>query len=217
MKIITVIIGVFLVQSIVCSQEKPNVVVFKPEEQSGLQIKEAKNAIKIGVGDMFVGDYCLHYERSVNDFLSWGGGLGITSRIDPRIDPFSLYFIEEVYGNSLIQNNPALSWALNFNFHFDYVFDGSYIGFELKRRVYDWDNLSYAFAESVNEWYNVLYPRINLGYNIVLADRLIFDGFVGIGAARVTLNQYSTFQEEVIETSERRILFHLGLRIGGIF
>lgn len=203
----------------VFSQENPRVIVFKPEDTKKTKwgSGEELNALKIGLAEMFLGDFSLFYERALSDIFTFEAGLGFTKRKDPSVGPFGFTFFEPDYVNPDITSKVGTALSAGFRLYPDYVFEDFYISIELKYRTYNWDNDYYASYGTVEESSKVFYPRISSGQSLLISDKLIFDYFGGIGLATITTNRFDWNTESVQPNQTRTLWFHVGLRFGLLF
>jgi hypothetical protein len=213
------------------SQDDPKVIVFKPDDngpnKSGGLMGDQSNILKLGVAEMFLGDYSLFFERALADFASFEVGAGFTKRRDPSIGPFNFDILEDMTVPDELISRLGSSFSLGFRLYPDYVLEDWYFSVEVKWRnynwtnsgysVYDWDTQTSSSIGPVDESFRVFYPRVSSGYSAVFGDRLVVDYFGGIGLARATRNTFNFNTEQVEQTQNRVLWFHVGLRFGLLF
>jgi hypothetical protein len=199
------------------AQQDPRVIVFNADDKKkSASTGDEMNILKIGLAEMFLGDYSLFFERGLTDYFSVEIGAGLTSRSNPSIGPFSFTFLDDFVDTDIV-GRMGNSLSAGFRIYPDYVLEDFYFSVDVKRRVYSWENSFYQTPEPVRESYSVLYPRISSGQSVIVGDKVVIDYFGGVGFAKIKRNAYDWNTEDISTTESQTLWFHLGLRLGLLF
>jgi len=212
---------------------QPKVVTFESEENSTEESTYSKrNLLKVGVVELFSGDFPIYYERVLTNHISAEIGLGIT---------FGDFYSDVVNlgggdgGSSPLNTNVDARYGVSFSaalrFYPIEILEELYISTEFKFRKFNWgrqiDEIYYdpedidppvEISENVTESRTYSMPRVTLGYSYFYEENLIIDLHVGIGM-NTSVDEIFDYQSKQVIKTERPTnpRVHAGVKISYVF